>query len=118
MTFDPTKPVRTRDGTPARIIATDAKGEYPIIALVGDDEEDPFTFTAEGRYWTGNEESGQDLVNAPETVERFYNVYLDGQMWPHDDRASADGAIGASSRIALVRMTFEDGIPVAVSVVD
>lgn len=35
--FDPTKPVQTRDGRPARIICTDryeSNGQFPIVALV------------------------------------------------------------------------------------
>ena len=31
--FDPTKPVQCRNGRKARIICTDAKGEYSIFAL-------------------------------------------------------------------------------------
>lgn len=54
MTFDPTKPVEyhRHDGVvrSARIIATDAKGERPIIALVTDDMdvEHTMSFTADG----------------------------------------------------------------------
>jgi len=32
--FDPSKPVQTRDGLPARIICTDAKCDFPIIGLI------------------------------------------------------------------------------------
>jgi len=33
MSFDPTKPVQTRDGRKARILYTDIKSGYPIVAL-------------------------------------------------------------------------------------
>ena len=57
-------PVCTRDGKPARIICFDAKGSYPIVALLyNNDEEFVRTFTNEGFYSTG-EESDYDLMMA------------------------------------------------------
>lgn len=38
MKFDPTKPVRTKRGRPARIICTDRKGDRPYIALIDNGE--------------------------------------------------------------------------------
>jgi hypothetical protein len=66
MTFCPNKPVQTRDGRKARIIATDAKGAYPIIALIyvaGD--ESVRSYCSDGRRWI-DEDSDDDLINVPE----------------------------------------------------
>lgn len=79
MTFDPTKPVQTRDGRPVRIIATDRKSSAgaSIVALVPHpvaDEEDVVRFKADGTFFSGGRNS--DLVNVPETTERFLNIDL------------------------------------------
>lgn len=73
--FDPTKPVKTRDGRPARIVATDARSDYPVVALVEDNHghEVIRSFTARGQvvdYGTAS----HDLVNIPELTRRFINV--------------------------------------------
>lgn len=81
-TFDPTKPVQTRDGRKARIICTDRKGtEYPIIALVEDEdgEEGDYAFSATGSYWDSGEEMVDDLINIPEREVLYANVYSDDE---------------------------------------
>lgn len=65
MTFDPSKPVQTRDGRPARIICTDRQHAfYSIIALVQADEgyEEICAFAHDGRYASISEDQ-IDLVN-------------------------------------------------------
>ncbi len=70
MTFDPTKPVQTRDGRKARIICVDAAGKRPIAALItciDTGEEDPEVFFSDGRYCGHDDgESRIDLINVPE----------------------------------------------------
>lgn len=66
------------DGTPARIIAFDAKGNYPIVTLVASGEiEKVVRFTTQGRRNanTGVDNSHIDLVMAPVTVQGWVNVY-------------------------------------------
>lgn len=49
---NPNRKVVTRDGRSARIISTDAKGEFPIIALVekyNGRTENAFAFTKNGK---------------------------------------------------------------------
>jgi hypothetical protein len=78
MTFDPTKPVQTRDGRKARIICTDMVDErYPIVALITEetDREFPVSFTADGRILDSAREHDNDLVNIPEKREGWINVY-------------------------------------------
>ena len=76
------KPVCTRDGRKARIICFDAKGTYPIIALVPDPdiegEEIPFCYTNDGFYNNPNYESNHDLMMLPEKKEGWVNIYNDG----------------------------------------
>ena len=64
-TFDPTKPVQTRDGRKARIICTDIKDDTPILAAV-----DCGTFESVEHYYrsglvNGAVGSQDDLINTP-----------------------------------------------------
>jgi hypothetical protein len=81
MTLDVNRPVMTRDGRKARIIATDAKGgDFPIIALVectgGESTEG---YKADGSYLVERREHGLDLINVPErrTYERRVSFYAE-----------------------------------------
>src|SRR5574337_94440 len=78
MAFDPTKPVQTRAGHPARIICTDRKGEYPIVALVDDDDK-ARCFTKDGMYWASSKPCNNDLVNVPQKREGWINIYQDSR---------------------------------------
>lgn len=76
--FDPTKPVQTRSGRPARIVCTDRAGDDPILALVGTDKngsiEVPHVYRLDGTrngfppYF--------DLVNVPEVTVTYRRVDL------------------------------------------
>ena len=75
---NPSQKVVTRDGRAVRIICTDMKSEYPLIALVTDKKdntESPFIYTKNGRYFF--EETNNDLFFAPVKVKRegWINVY-------------------------------------------
>lgn len=108
MPFDPTKPVRTRDGKTARIITTTRKGdEYPIVALVGGDEE-PLTFTSAGRFYANPAErpNDYDLVNVPEQTVRYLNLYQGGPGRYHDTTNPALGYLD-ETRLGTVKATFE-----------
>lgn len=68
-TFDPSRPVQTRDGSPARILTMDADHPYhPIIALIRDARgwELPEQYTAKGRLRLSGDEDDMDLLNVPE----------------------------------------------------
>ncbi len=103
-TFDPTKPVRTRDGKPARILCTDARGDLPIVALVGAPGESEYVqrFTKDGCAYR-NVPLPHDLINVPEkrTLDIWVNIYSDeddiatcfpsvalARKWAHRDRVS------------------------------
>lgn len=76
---NPSREVVTRDGRNARIICTDAKNTYPIVALIerkNKDGEHLFTFLKDGRF-VRDIESGEDLFFTPEKHEGWINVYRD-----------------------------------------
>lgn len=71
-TFNPNKPVQTRDGREARIIASDVQAEYPIIAAIKNVDGSEFieTYKVDGASpyascYTYCEDV-VDLVNVPE----------------------------------------------------
>jgi hypothetical protein len=115
--FDPTKPVQLDDGRPARVICTNKKSPYPIVAIYADSagEEVATAFDPAGRS-----RSSKRLVNIPvETVE-FINYF--GKQPPSVVRARAtkaecDGTPHARHREACLKVTKIDGHIVKVEVV-
>ena len=79
MTFDPTKPVQTRDGREAGIHSYSMRGEYPIHGWIADyGKQDQFNWTIDGRYMEGKK-TVSDLVNTPESPETIpYTL----ETWP------------------------------------
>ena len=73
---NPSRKVVTRDGHPARILYTDAKGKYPVVAIFDIDDEDDSVgkFQKDGMY-NENEISPFDLFFAPEKKEGWVNIY-------------------------------------------
>lgn len=67
--FDPTKPVRTREGQAARVLAVNGDGDFPIVALVTlrCDGDTVMRYTVEGSRWQKFKEpeitDPWDLVN-------------------------------------------------------
>ena len=73
---NPSRKVVTRDGRNARIICTDAKALYPIIALVESPnhvDEIACSYTKDG-YFSPGEEYDCDLFFAPGKLEGWVNV--------------------------------------------
>ena len=78
---NPSRKIVTREGKPARIICTDARGEYPVIALIEHYQETldvTFSFTKDGKWCTDGTNSNKDLFFAPEKHEGWTNVYEEG----------------------------------------
>jgi hypothetical protein len=65
--FDPNRPVQTRDGRAARVLCTDASGDYPVVALITqrDGRKTTSTHTATGHAGTDGLPRADDLVNVP-----------------------------------------------------
>lgn len=112
--FDPTKPVRTRDGRPVRILTTDAPGIFPIIAAVrsyrsSKEEEVAQTYTAAGRYlFAIGDDTPHDLVNfePPQVGERYGRVCAT-YLTEESARGITPGAWD------VVRIVTQDGKPVS-----
>ena len=109
MKFDPTLPVRTRDGREVKIYSTEGGGTHPIH---GATHEEGFglmvgCWTADGK-WSSPVDTRHDLVNVPRRikVERWLNVYQDGAITDYTAKRDAD--INAmDSRVACKFITFE-----------
>ena len=75
---NPSRKVVTRDGRKVtRILCTDARGQYPIVALVeafDDDKESAFSYTKDGHFYP-DEEHDYNLFFAPERHEGWINIY-------------------------------------------
>ena len=76
--LDPTKPVRTRDGKPARIICTDAKSSYPIVALVmlTNENRESICFYKEDGLYNGIEDHENDLVNITKKITKIAYIVM------------------------------------------
>ena len=71
----PLKKVVTRDGKNARIICTDAKNVYSVVALIAEDKSERVeTYLKDGIYSEGRQ-SCDDLFFAPEKHEGWVNLY-------------------------------------------
>ena len=84
--------VITRDGRNVRILCVDAKGDYPVVALIPDGEgeykrDSPEAYTEDGYNYSGRI-SYLDLFFAPEIHEGWVNVYegADGNSYVGDAR--------------------------------
>ena len=114
---NPSQKVVTRDGREVRIICTDMKSEYPIIALVtmGDRTETPIYYNDNGG-WIADKKDDWDLFFAPTNTNRegWINlfrdediVYLTGII--HDSEEAARKAIkGESDFIATIKIEWEE----------
>ena len=80
---NPSRKVITRDGRKARIICTDAKNNYPIVALIeapNGRERQPCGYNEDGTYVAG-EELSCDLFFASEKHEGWVNVYKEDKSY-------------------------------------
>ena len=112
---NPSQKVVTRDGREVRIICTDMKSEYPLIALITDkkdNSESPFVYTKNGRYFF--EETNNDLFFAPVKKEGWVNVYFSmdkGKYVGEEIYSSEEEAIKNSKfgiYIATVKIEWEE----------
>ena len=95
---DPSKKLVTRDGrTVKRIPCIDAKGGYPIVALVDYGScDDVLAYTKDGKFYASDEPNVNDLFFAPEKHEGWINVY----KWGDDYRYT--GEVFSSKERALM----------------
>ena len=85
----------TRDGSKARIICTDAKTEYPVIALVERSSgayEEAISYTGGGHYLSYESSRVNDLFFAPEKHEGWGVIcgsFLAGEIFTAKEEAEA-----------------------------
>lgn len=112
---NPSRKVITRDGRKERIICTDAKNDYPIVALIetSDGKEMlPCGYKTDGTYLT-DEKLSCDLFFAPEKHEGWINIYRDTilsgayykYIYPSEEDAKENACSGA---IATVKIEWEE----------
>ena len=76
---NPNRRIITKDGRNVRIICTDAKGNFPIIALVEtyNGNETVLRLKENGRFYNDTENS-RDLFFATEKKNGWVNIYKSG----------------------------------------
>ena len=75
---NPSRKVITKNGRKVRIICTDRKGDYPIIALVENhdsDNENVYAYKENGHYSLFSRPADNNLFFAPEKHEGWVNIY-------------------------------------------
>lgn len=112
---NPNKKVITRDGNSVRILCTDAKGNFPIIALVKtyNGSETVLRLKENGRFYNDTENSS-DLFFAPEKKEGWINIYkINSIISPgpraYDTKKEAESAAGnRSDYISTIKIKWEE----------
>ena len=107
---NPNRKVVTRNGRSARIICTDAKGNYPIVVLIEEGGYDnALSYTKDGKLYVG-ETNDYDLFFATEKHEGWVNVYrdFDDVMCGSVFATEEDAKCNAKTAIATVRIEWEE----------
>lgn len=106
-------PIITRDGHRARIITFDAKGDYPIVALIEyEGSESPASFDYQGRYLEDREGSLDLFIDKAARVG-FVNIYRNevnittGRVFDTFDSAKERGQL-EKGYITTVRICWEE----------
>ena len=106
----------TRDGRNVRVLCTDAKGDYPIVALIATlDGSIEFVckFKKDGHFLDNDDNnSNLDLFFVPEKHERWVNLYKEddniyASMNTFKTKDEAE-ALSCKSCIATVKVEWEE----------
>ena len=110
--------VITRDGRNVRIICTDAKNNYPIVALIetpNGRERQPCGYKEDGTYIIGERLSCYDLFFAPEKHEGWLNIYrsesgfyLRGDPYKSNEEADELAKANYKTFCATVKIEWEE----------
>ena len=111
---NPTKKVITRDGNSVRIVCTDAKGNFPIIALVEthNGTETVLRLKENGHFYNATEDS-HDLFFASKKKEGWINLYkinstiTTGEVYNTKEEAKSS-VLGTSIYISTVKIEWEE----------
>ena len=112
---NPTKKVITRDGNSVRIVCTDAKGNFPIIALVemNNGTETVLRLKENGHFYYDTEDS-RDLFFAPIKKSGWINLYkINSTISPgpraYDKKEDAESVVGDKSYyISTIKIEWEE----------
>lgn len=116
---NPNRKVVAENGRSARIICTDAKGRFPVIALVFDvenDYEDIYFYTQDGEC-SDISDGPMNLFFAPEKKEGYINLYRSKLgIVPHqtsfcvlsNEDAEREAAKYPDDFIATAKVTWEE----------
>ena len=112
---NPNRKVVTRDGRSVRIICTDAKGDYPVVALVEiyNGAENVFRLEENGHFYYDTEDS-RDLFFAPVKKSAWINLYkMNSFISPgpraYNTKEEAESAAGDKSYyIATTKIEWEE----------
>ena len=107
---NPSRKVVTREGKKVRIICTDARGNYPIVALIEEGcYDNALSYTEDGKLYNG-ESNVYDLFFAPEKHKGWVNVYrdFDGMMCGSVFDTEEDAKCNAKIAIATVKIEWEE----------
>ena len=113
---NPNKKVVTRDGRSARIVCVDAKGEYPVVAMVLSLDgtlETPHNYTKNGHFDNNAYEYTYDLFFSTEKHEGWVNIYRDlnikelycRYIFPSEEEAKRNAT---SDTIATIKIEWEE----------
>ena len=113
---NPWRKIVTRDGRNVRVLCTNAKGDYPIVALIATlDGSIEFVckFKKDGHFLDNDDNnSNLDLFFVPEKHERWVNLYKENNniyasMDTFKTKEKAE-ALSCSSCIATVKVEWEE----------
>ena len=113
---NPSQKLITRDGrTVRRILCTDARGNYPVIALVDcGDYDSAFSYTKEGKFYNRDTDTSEnDLFFATEKYELWLNVYKGecGSHWVDPFGSKEDALMVAEDNcdyVTTVKIEWEE----------
>lgn len=111
---NPNRKVVTRDGRSVKIICTNAKGNFPIIALVEtyNGNETVLRLKENGRFYNDTENSS-DLFFAPEKKEGWINLFkinstlTIGEVYNTEEEAKA-AVVDSLVYISTVKVEWEE----------
>ena len=109
---NPSRKVVTRSGKNARIICTDAKNVYSVVALITEDKSERVeTYLKDGIY-SEDRQSYDDLFFAPEKHEGWINIYKDGNHFYSSmdilKTKNEAEALSCSNCIATIKVEWEE----------
>ena len=112
--INPSRKIVTKSGKPVRIICTDAKGKYPIIALISNKNgnEASFEFTKDG-LWSADCENSLDLFFVPTKQEGWISIYKSlydlycGDVFKTKEEAEKMGKL-SKNYITTIKIEWEE----------